>query len=415
MLALALAALLAPPTQVAVLTREAALQRFRERGFDRVLADVQVEAARADATTAGASPNPTLSGSVGRSFGYDAAQCPGCSAAQVGVGLSDNAALWDLVVGKKALRAAVAQASVQAAQHNRDAALRTLTAALLQQFYAAVQAERLLAVAEGARESSARTRALLQRRFAAGASSEVELARAEVQEMEALQARDQAQAQLGASRATLGVLLGESGPLQETLEARALDLGPLPALDVESLAAQAQAERPDVAAAQAQLARARTALSLARRQRIPDVAVSANYAQEGTGQGAIQPPTLTLGVSVPLPLFYQQQGEVARAEADLRGAQVTLARARAQAAADVRAAMAALEAARSRAERRVEERARRARDLVQLQWEKGAASQLELLDAQRTLLQVSAEHLQDLTSYWMAVAQLELATGKEIL
>jgi outer membrane protein TolC len=94
---------------------------------------------------------------------------------------------------------------------------------------------------------------------------------------------------------------------------------------------------------------------------------------------------------------------------------VTLARARAQAAADVRAAMAALEAARSRAERRVEERARRARDLVQLQWEKGAASQLELLDAQRTLLQVSAEHLQDLTSYWMAVAQLELATGKEIL
>jgi len=28
---------------------------------------------------------------------------------------------------------------------------------------------------------------------------------------------------------------------------------------------------------------------------------------------------------------------------------------------------------------------------------------------------VSAEHLQDLTSYWMAVAQLELATGKEIL
>src|SRR5438045_653727 len=83
---------------------------------------------------------------------------------------------------------------------------------------AAVQAGRLRAVAEGARESSARTRALLQRRFAAGASSEVELARAEVQEMEALQARDQAQAQLGASRATLGVLLGESGPLQETLE-----------------------------------------------------------------------------------------------------------------------------------------------------------------------------------------------------
>ena len=415
MLALALAALLAAPTEVAVLTREDALQRFRERAFDRVLADVQVEAARADATTTSASANPTLSGSVGRSFGYDAAQCPGCSAAQVGVGLSDNAALWDLIVGKKSLRTAAAEASVQAAQHNRDAAVRTLTAALLQQYYAAVQAERLLAVAERARESNARSRALLQRRFDAGASSEVELARAEVQEMEALQARDQAQAQLGASRAALGVLLGENGPLQESLDGRALELVPLPAFDVESLAARAQVERPEVAAARAQLERARAALALAHRDRIPEVALSANYAQEGTGQGAIQPPTVTLGISLPLPLFNQQQGEVARAEADVLGAQVTLARARAQAAADVRAAMSALESARSRAERRIDERARRARDLVQLQWEKGAASQLELLDAQRTLLQVSAEHLQDLTSYWMAVAQLELATGKEML
>ena len=91
MLALALAALLAPPTQVAVLTREAALQRFRERGFDRVLADVQVEAARADATSAGASPNPTQSGSVRRSFGYDAAQCPGCSAGRSFRNLSKSA------------------------------------------------------------------------------------------------------------------------------------------------------------------------------------------------------------------------------------------------------------------------------------------------------------------------------------
>jgi len=61
MLALALAALLAPPTQVAVLTREAALQRFRERGFDRVLADVQVEAARADAARLDAAINEQAS------------------------------------------------------------------------------------------------------------------------------------------------------------------------------------------------------------------------------------------------------------------------------------------------------------------------------------------------------------------
>jgi hypothetical protein len=49
--------------------------------------------------------------------------------------------------------------------------------------------------------------------------------------------------------------------------------------------------------------------------RFPEVALSAQYTETGTGQNAIQPPTVVLGVTAPLPLFYHQQGEIRRAEA----------------------------------------------------------------------------------------------------
>ena len=59
-------------------------------------------------------------------------------------------------------------------------------------------------------------------------------------------------------------------------------------------------------------------------------------------------------------------------------------------------------------------RAGRARDLVRLQYEKGAASLFEFLDAQRTYLGVQAESLQTLNDYWTAVFQMEQAAGVEL-
>jgi cobalt-zinc-cadmium efflux system outer membrane protein len=63
---------------------------------------------------------------------------------------------------------------------------------------------------------------------------------------------------------------------------------------------------------------------------------------------------------------------------------------------------------------RLVERAQRARDLVRIQYEKGAASLLELLDAQRTLITTSVERVQNLNDYWTAVFQLEEAVGEEL-
>ena len=57
-------------------------------------------------------------------------------------------------------------------------------------------------------------------------------------------------------------------------------------------------------------------------------------------------------------------------------------------------------------------RARRVRDLVQVQYEKGAASLLELLDAQRTWAQTYGEYLKDVHDFWLSLFRLDAVVGR---
>jgi len=400
-----------------VLTMDDALRIFRERGFDLLIADAQVAAAQGDAAAAGAVANPQLSGSAGRSFGYDATACPGCSATAWSVGLTDPSALSELVTGKRGLRLDVARAALAAARLSRDDALRALSFQLRQALLDGALQQAQLDLAHELAESTDRTRALNQRRMQAGAISEAELARAEVAALESLQGVDLAEQAVRAGRLQIAFLLGSREPAADfTVDPSLLDR-PMPAdaPPLDALAREALERRPDLRAASAQESRAEAGLSLARRQRVPDVAISAQYQQEGSGQNAIQPPTVTVGLQVPLPLFYQQQGEIGRAQAEIRAQQATVAKLRAQALVDVQSARAAVDANRRLVDRmraRLLERARRTRDLVQIQYEKGAASLLELLDAQRVWAQTRAEYLKDLHDFWLAVYQLDAAVGR---
>lgn len=415
---LILASLLAASALPPVLNMDEALRIFRERGFDLLLAQQQVESARADVATASAIPNPLLSAGLGKSFDYTP-DCPGCSSRSTSFGVSDQGALIDLLVGKRGLRKEVAGAALQAAQLSRADAQRTLEFQLKQQFLQASLATEQAQFARQTLETSARTRELMERRYGAGAISEADLAKTQVAELEAMQQLDQGQQSLLQAKAAVAFLLGAQEPQpQLELDTSALRYKPgLAPGKFEELHAAALQSRPDLRALDRQMERAHAAVRLARRQIFPDVQLSANYTQEGSGNGAITPPTLTLGLQLPLPLFYQQQGEIGRAEADLRTQEIQRGKVRAQIAQDVAQAFAAFEAGQKLVERmqgRMLERAKKARDLVQIQYEKGASSLLELLDAQRTYIAVHAEYLQDLSVYWTAVAQLEQAVGKAL-
>ena len=119
-----------------------------------------------------------------------------------------------------------------------------------------------------------------------------------------------------------------------------------------------------------------------------------------------------------MPLFYQQQGEIKKAEADARTQDAQAAKLRAQVVADVENAYAGYQTAQHQVQRmegRLLDRAQRARQLVELQYQKGAASLLEYLDAQRTYVAVKGEYIQNLTAYWNAIFQIESATATQVV
>jgi cobalt-zinc-cadmium efflux system outer membrane protein len=163
--------------------------------------------------------------------------------------------------------------------------------------------------------------------------------------------------------------------------------------------------------------RAEASIASARRLRFPDIGLGLNYTQTGTGSNAVQPPTLTVGLTATLPVLYRYRGEITRAEADYRTTSVQRAKTEAQVLSDVEGAFTAFSYSRRLVERmegRLLERAKRTLELVQIQYSKGAASLLEFLDAQRTYIAVNVEYLQDLANYWTAVFQLEQAVGMEL-
>lgn len=416
-----------PPAIPARLDLDTALRLARERGLDVLLAEAAVAGARGDLEAAGAVANPTVSLGYGRSTPFGrctdatgaSVACRPLPDAALSASLSDGGAVADALAGKRGLRTAVARRALEAARLSRDDAIRVLEGAVKAQFASTALARAALDFSREAASAADRTLALTRAREQAGAISEADVARVETQKLEADQAVDGAQAALAAARIGLATLLGARGEIPAfQVEPGGLDRVTVPpalaAADRAALVARALADRPDLRAAERQVAQSEAALALARRMRVPDVSLSLSYAQQGTTNAAVSPPTWTVGVALPLPVFYRQQGEIARAEADAAARRLALAQAQASATADVEGAWAAYQAARSQAERmqgRLLERAHTALDLVTVQYEKGAASLLDLLDAQRTWIGVRSEYFQDVEAYWTAVFRLEQAAG----
>ena len=418
------------PAFPAVLRLEDALRIFRNHGLDLLVAEASVRSVDADLRSARAIANPGLSATYGRSFTFggcadaqgNPASCGLLPEAAYGIGLSDSGAIVDALSGKRGLRVATARAALEAARAARDDARRVLESQLRQAFVQAVVAQEAARFAGEVAAGSARTLQLTQARYDAGAISEADLARIEVAKLEADQAETAAVQGARATRIALAFLLGVRGPVPAFDVAGPELLHPTAppgvlALSRDALLERARAQRPDLAAALRQRQRAESALALARRQRFPDVQLSLSYTQQGTASNAVSPPTLTAGLALPLPLFYQQQGEIQKAEADLAIQSLTVARVETQVVSDVESAWSDYQTA-SVLSRRMEgallERAARARELVEVQYRKGAASLLDYLDAQRTFIGTRVEYLNDLAAYWTAFYRLEQAVGAEL-
>jgi cobalt-zinc-cadmium efflux system outer membrane protein len=411
-----------------------ALQIFRERGLDLLIADAAVQSAAADVRIAHALPNPALTLGYGKSFakrlGDPEADPPTSDSWRfikdpvLSAGLSDQASITSIIFGKRGLRTNVAQAALGAARLTRVDAQRNLESQVKQQFLTTLIARDTLKFAREVQQASTHMLQLTQTRYNAGAISEADLARILTAKLESDQAVDITFQNYRVAQVGLAFLLGlrSTVPDFEVDEPALLHYAVPPSISNvsrETLLSNAFENRPDLRAVRFQQQRAEHSISLAKRMRIPDIALSLNYTQQGTVEGqAITPPTVLFGISLPLPLFYQQQGEVQKAEADYRTQSLTYAKLQAQVTSDIESAHAAFVSSEQLVKRMetggLLASAKRARELVSIQYQKGAASLLEFLDAQRTYIGINVEYLQDLTIYWTAVFKLEQAVGTKL-
>jgi cobalt-zinc-cadmium efflux system outer membrane protein len=155
-------------------------------------------------------------------------------------------------------------------------------------------------------------------------------------------------------------------------------------------------------------ARRAALLEQAKASRVPDVSLFGGFDRE------IHRETYRAGLTIPLPLWSQRQGEIAeataaarRSEGEARQARLELTRSITQAYEQHRIAKGQLDLFRKGILRQSEEALAIARKSYQF----GEVSLLELLDAQRVAFQVTREYYQAQVDLATALAQLERLTG----
>ena len=259
-----------------------------------------------------------------------------------------------------------------------------------------------------------------------GAINAGDVARIRTQKLESDQALDSALQTLRQARVALAFLIGVRGTVPDfDVESTVLDFSIPSALNTteDQLLRSAFDRRPDLIAMGYQKASAAAQIALTKRQVFPDLTLGLNYQQGGYGglgtNGPVAMPMFTVSISGALPVFYQLQGEVRQAEAQYDTNALLQAKITAQVSNDVASAWAAEEASRRLAQRMLGpdgllESAKTAFEITALQYDKGAATLTDYLDAYRTYIATQVEQYQDLTNYWTAVYQLEQAAGIEL-
>jgi cobalt-zinc-cadmium efflux system outer membrane protein len=397
-----------------------AVRLARTRGFEVLLAATQVRAAEADVTTAGASPNPLASGNVGWTLSC-AGKCASGSPWGWGAGIADQGLVEGALTRKRALRRRVAERALEAARHDRADAERLLVAEVKIQYVQTASTANKLDFARDVAAALARSVEVERVRFPR-VIDEGQLARIEQEALKAEQQVDRAARDLREQQIELALLLGTTGPIpalavdESSVRFRVPEV--LASTSKETMIRLALDQRPDRRAALAREAQGDAQIALARRQRFPDVSLSAQYSQQGTRDYDSQLPTLTVGASVPIPLLYRNEGEIRRAEADRAAAAEQRRRTDAVLSADVESSYNAFVTARAIVERYESgllERAKRARDVTEVQFSAGSTRLTDLLDAERSFVQVNMDYQDELVSYWTAVFRLEQAIGKELV
>jgi cobalt-zinc-cadmium efflux system outer membrane protein len=308
---------------------------------------------------------------------------------------------------REARQAAAAQAREQAAAAlaARQAELRAAVAAAFFDLLGAQAQQRL---AEAALDLARGAAAAAEKRVQAGKVPPLEAARARVAEAGVRAELAQAQAELQLARGRLAALWG-AGP--QAVSHADDDASALPAVPDEQRLAEWLAEAPALRLARLDIARRQALTDVERARRMPDVTVTLG-AKRDAGLGGTQ---AIVGLSLPLPVHDRNQGGLLEALRREDQAREALAGVTLKLQAEIAQAAARLRLSHEQAQLLHDEAlptAQTAYDAALKGYELGKFAFLDVLDAQRSLLQLRRQLLQHGTDAHRAAADLDRLLGR---
>ncbi len=438
------------PTIPAHLTLAQAEQLLLQRNLSIVAAKYNIEAAQAARLIASFKPNPMLT--IGSEQFNLAHPYRGI------IHTDQNAAAQPTLTlrvdqtiergGKRGLRTEVADWQMKAAQAQMLDALRTQLYQLHQAFTTAALAREDLLLAEETQAQYEQTQRLTEIRVEGGDLPGLEVYRAKAGLLQYQQAVQQARTSyqqatrdvlnlLGATPEQVipGMLATDHRPSEQTFVKVALkpeitpdpnDLASLrgaplqlaftfddrPLVQaVSELRAVALQTRPDVQAARNLHAAAFKNVALAQAQRVRDISVGMEFQRVGNDH--------SIGATMSIPLFRynNHQADVVQAQALQQSAAAQLKQVETQAVTEVEKGYQAYLAARHTLDLFTSQNLTqmdKLRSIAAYSFKEGAASLLELLDAQRSYNQTMTAYNQARADYQMALWQLEQAIGQPL-
>jgi len=307
----------------------------------------------------------------------------------------------------------------QAQERSFELGRQRLAVDVARNFYQIVQQRQLLTVS---RQSLKRSESLLkasEARLAVGLVSKLDVFRVELQASQAQDSMVRAQASLDTALEQFRVLLGLSPT--EPIEPQAVELGERLKDDVEPMDAlleRARARRLELQEGRDQVDDAQRTVSLARQNMLPQLDLNLGFTQGGLGTtffnafGSDRRVNVYFSASYPVERSADRASK-AVAEIDVAARTRSVRQQELQVEGEVRAAVRELDRIRKSVElqKKGVEVAEQQRRLATLRYQRGLASNFDVVDAEGSLVLARSALVGLLTSYQVARIELLRVTG----
>ena len=371
------------------LTLDSALQSAYANNPDLAAAQWEIDIAQGGRQQAGLIPNPVLS--------VDAEDTRR-DTRTTGVKLSQALELG----GKRGARIDVASRAQDAAALTLEQRRNILRADVIDSYYGALRAQERLDLAQRSLELAERGLVVANARVTAGKTSPVEATRAQVQLSEIRLAFNRAQMGLTDAYRRLAASTGSATVEFQTVATQSLPMPP-----AAQLLARLE-QTAELRLAELQILHSEASVGLEKAQRIPDLDVSIGSQYDAGARERVN----LVGVSMPLPLFNRNQGNILAASRradqarDLRNATELRLRT------EIRQALDLWQTANSEVRafnQQILPAAQSAVDSATRGFEMGKFNFLDVLDAQRTLIAARNQYLTataQVTDAWVRIERI---------